>query len=248
MNPIEVIKQVAGEEVKKLHLPELGVVTSVFPHSSEGDDENYECSVRLKNRDDFELRHVPVATQQIGFVSIPNVGDLVLLAFINGDINAPVVIGRLYNDQDRPPVSKKDEVVYEPPHAKEEGVRRISMKFPNKFTFTVTDNDITLAAGATTVKIETDGSVTIDSNKDVTITAAKGDLKLSSKNITLEAQQDITLMAHKNATLKADMTARVEGTTTEMKASASGKVEASGTLEVKSSGPLTLQGAIVNIN
>jgi phage baseplate assembly protein gpV len=248
MNAIEVIKQVAEEEVKKLSLPELGIVTSVFPHGSEGDDENYECSVRLKNRDDFELRHVPIATQQIGFTSIPNVGDLVLLAFINGDINAPVVIGRLYNDQDRPPINKKDEMVYEPPHAGEQGVRRIHVKFPNKFTFTITDDVITLEAGATTMKIETDGSVTIDSNKDIAISTSRGDIKLSAKNITLEAQQDITLTAHKNATLKADMTTRVEGTTTEMKASATGKVEASATLEVKSSGALTLQGTIVNIN
>jgi uncharacterized protein involved in type VI secretion and phage assembly len=248
MNAIDVIKQVAEEEVKKLNLLELGVVTSVFPHGSQGDDENYECSVRLKNRDDFEVRQVPIATQQLGFVSIPNVGDLVLVAFINGDINAPVVVGRLYNDQDRPPVSKKNEVVYEPPHAKEQGVRRLQVKFPNKFTFTITDDDITLEAGATTLKIETDGSVTIDSNKDITITTSQGDMKLSAKNITLEAQQDITLTANNNATVKANMTAKMEGTTTEVKASANGKVEASSMLEVKSSGPLTLQGAIVNIN
>ena len=248
MNAIDVIRQVAEGEVKKLSLMELGVVTSVFPHGSESDDENYDCSVRLKNRDDFELRRVPIATQQIGFVSIPNVGDLVLLAFINGDINAPVVIGRLYNDEDRPPVSRKDEVVYVPPHATEQGVRRVQVKLPNRFTFTITDEIVTLEAGATTVKIETDGSVTIDSQKDVTITASKGDMKFSARNIALDAQQDITVTAQKNATLKATMTATVEGTTTEMKASANGKVEASAVLDVKCSGPLNIQGALVNIN
>src|SRR5690606_28894169 len=52
------------------------------------------------------LRHVPIATQRIGEVSIPAEGELVLVQFIGGDINAPIVVGRLYNDEDRPPVNE----------------------------------------------------------------------------------------------------------------------------------------------
>lgn len=106
---VEVIRKIVDAEMNKLHVAEFGVVTSIFPHSSESDKENYECNVKLKYRD-LELRKVPVATQHIGLANIPNVGDLVLVTFANGDINAPVVIGRLYTDEDRPPVDRKSVV------------------------------------------------------------------------------------------------------------------------------------------
>jgi uncharacterized protein involved in type VI secretion and phage assembly len=35
--------------------------------------------------------------------NIPNVGDLVVVAFVGGHINAPIILGRLYNDEDLPP-------------------------------------------------------------------------------------------------------------------------------------------------
>ena len=74
---IEVIRKIIEDEINKLHIAELGEVTSIFPHSSGSDKENYECNVRLKYKD-LELRRVPVATQHIGLADIPNVGDLVV--------------------------------------------------------------------------------------------------------------------------------------------------------------------------
>jgi hypothetical protein len=50
---VEVIKKIA--EAKKLYLMEMGIVTSIFPHSEESNKDNYECNVKLKNRD-LELR------------------------------------------------------------------------------------------------------------------------------------------------------------------------------------------------
>jgi phage baseplate assembly protein V len=111
---VGVMKKVAEQEAQRIHTTELGVVSAVFPHADEGDKDNYQCSVKLKNRkqadgSDFELRKVPVATSYMGLVAIPNVGDLVLVSFLSGDINAPVIIGRLYNDEDRPPANKAKE-------------------------------------------------------------------------------------------------------------------------------------------
>src|SRR5262245_34276249 len=105
---VSIMKKVAAHEAQKIHTHELGIVTSVFPHKSDSDKENYQCSVKLKNKkqsdgSDFELRRVPVATQHIGLANIPNVGDLVIIGFVGGDINAPVILGRLYNDEDLPP-------------------------------------------------------------------------------------------------------------------------------------------------
>lgn len=115
---IRVIQKVARNEAEKIYTTFLGEVTAIFPHEADGDNDNYQCSVRLKNKkqddgSDFELRQVPVSTGHIGLVNIPNMGDMVLIAFIDGNVNAPVIIGRLYNDQQRPPVNEMGQIVLE---------------------------------------------------------------------------------------------------------------------------------------
>ena len=54
------------------------------------------------------LPHVPVAVGALGFAAMPAVDDLVLVVFLDGDPNAPVVVGRLYTDDLAPPPEGKD--------------------------------------------------------------------------------------------------------------------------------------------
>ena len=199
MKAIEVIKKIAEDEAKKLHIVEMGIVTSIFPHAGAGDKDNYECNVKLKNRD-LELRKVPIATQNIGFTYVPNVGDLVLLAFVNGNINAPIVIGRLYNDENRPPVNSAGEMVFESPDSKKPGVRRLYMKFPGGIILTITDDELKAEVGKSIVTIKTDGDITIESNGKLDIkstgntnVSSDGDMSLSGQNIRIEASGTIDI-------------------------------------------------------
>lgn len=152
MDPIiGIMKKVARREVEKIYTTELGIVTAVFPHASESDKDNYQCSVKLKNKKqadggDFELRKVPVATPHIGLANIPNVGDLVLVSFISGDINAPVIIGRLYNDEDRPPENDQKQIVL----SKAESL-------------------LVAMDSGTTIEVDKDGNVKITTTGEVTI-------------------------------------------------------------------------------
>ena len=223
MKAVEVIKKIAEDEAKKLNIVEMGIVTSIFPHSDASDKDNYECNVKLKNRD-LELRKVPIATQHIGFTYVPNVGDMVLLAFINGNINAPVVIGRLYNDENIPPVNEAGEIIFESPDPEKSGLRRLYMKFPSGIVLTITDDELKAEVGKSVVTIKTDGDVTIESNakfdikaKGNTTVTSDGDLSLLAQNIKIESKQGLDLKAGTKA-----------------------KVEASATLDLK--------GAMVNIN
>jgi len=193
MKAVEIIKKIAEDEAKKLHIMELGIVTSIFPHASAGDKDNYECNVKLKNRD-LELRKVPIATQHIGLTYVPNIGDLVLLAFVNGNINAPIVIGRLHNDEDRPPVNNAGEIIFESPDPEKKGLRRLYMKFPNGIVLTITDDELKAEVGKSVVTIKTDGDITIESNakldikaKGNTTLASDGDMSLLARNIKLQA-------------------------------------------------------------
>ena len=244
---VEIIRKIVESEIRKIHIAEIGVVTSIFPHSSESDKDNYECNVKLKYKD-FELRKVPVATQHIGLANTPNIGDLVLVSFVNGDINSPVVVGRLYTDEDRPPPSKEEEIVYIPPYSKESGLRRVHMEFPSGIILTVTDDDVAVEVGKTTLKLNLDGDITVESNANINV-GASGDLYFSAGNITMESQNNMEFKAGANhsTTATGNITAESNGNA-ELKASANLKIQAGAILDANASGPVNIKGAMVNIN
>lgn len=150
---INTIQEIIRHELRSYRLVELGLVEDVYPHSAGDDNDNYGCNVRLKNSG-LLLKRVPIASGHIGTVAIPNKGDLVLLAFNDGDVNQPIVIGRLYNDIDRPPLNNPNEVILRLPlaDADEKTVkaairnipdssspREIIMEMPPKITVRITD-------------------------------------------------------------------------------------------------------------
>ena len=186
---VDIIQKIVQHELSKIRIGELGVVTSIFPHSDEGDKDNYECNVKLKNTD-LELRKVPIATNHIGTVTIPNVNDLVMVSFVAGDVNQPIVIGRLYNDQDRPPVNNENEYILEAP-------------FGGTTSFKIDQNeDLILTAGETTVTLKKDGDLLINSKDKANITVT-GDASLECQgNITIRSDKKIDITANSDATIQ----------------------------------------------
>ncbi len=236
---VDTIRKVAQHELRKIHVAELGTVTSIFPHSDENDKQNHACNVQLKNKE-LELRQVPVATQGIGLVNIPQVGDLVLVSFVNGDLKSPVIIGRLYNDKDRPPASKAGELIFKPPYSKDTDLKRFHLEFPGGVTFTVTDDSIIAVLGKTKVNIKADGDVTIESNAKIEL-KAQGDLNLTGSNIKIESQQALQLKAGTSADIKA-------GSAMSISSDANMDVKASAMMNVKSDAILAIKGSLVQIN
>jgi uncharacterized protein involved in type VI secretion and phage assembly len=239
MSIVETMRIVAQREVHKLHLPTLGVVTSIFSHSSEGDKDNYECNVRLKNKE-IELRKVPIATQCIGLAGIPRVGDLVIIVFINGDINAPIIVGRLYNDEDRPPLNSAEEIVYVPPYEANSEVRRIYLEFPQGMIFRITDDEVDINAGETKVVITRDGDVVIDSKANVNV-VAEGDATLESKGKMTILGESIKIESNKDLNLKS-------GSAMKVNSGASAEIKASNEMSVEATSNLKIKGQTVNIN
>ena len=239
MSIVETIRVVAQKELGKVHLPTLGVITSIFPHSGASDKDNYECNVRLKNTE-LELRKVPIATQCIGLAGIPKVGDLVMIVFINGDINAPIVAGRLYNDEDRPPLNNAEEVVYIPPYKANSNVRRVYMEFPQGMIFQITDDQVDIKAGKTKVIITRDGDVVIESKTNINV-IADGDATMKSKgNFTIQGSS-IKIESDKDMNLKS-------GTDMKVNSGASAEIKSSATMSVEASATMKIKGATVNIN
>jgi phage gp45-like len=109
---LSLVRAVVENETAGTRSALFGVVSAVFPHESADDDNNLEVNVRLKH-EDVELRKVPVMVSNIGVAAVPAVGDLVLVQFIGGDLNQPIVAGRFYHADARPPLHKEDEIIFE---------------------------------------------------------------------------------------------------------------------------------------
>nr|WP_229583185.1 phage baseplate assembly protein V [Paracoccus sp. S-4012] len=141
-----------------------------------------------------------------GAAAIPDVGDLVLVQFLGGEANAPVIVGSLYNDEDRPPVNAAgDAVLRLPVNAGEcEGVElRVSsadaatalLALGPSLKIALKDDDpvvvIEVGGGKATLKIESDGTVTLTSDKAVAIEG--GEVSVKGSAVTIEAQGGLKL-------------------------------------------------------
>ncbi len=198
------IRRIVREELKRLRLAELAVVEDIHPHASESDDDNYACTVALRDSG-LVLARVPMATARIGAVSIPAVGDLVLVQYVGGDINAPIITGSLYNDEDRPPPNAAGQATLVlPPAAGEgegvhlqvssEGETSARLTIGSSLTVDLVDDDPVVSidvAGAATVTIASDGAVSIESQTGITLKG--GDVAIKGINVDIEADAQVTV-------------------------------------------------------
>jgi len=253
---VDTLQEIVRHELRNVRVSEVGVIEAVHPHTDAGDDDNYGCDVQL--RAGLRLKRVPVATTRIGTAEIPNVGDLVLLAFDRGDVNAPIIIARLYNDVDRAPVNHTDEVIFRLPLAEADdktikgAIRRVDgdpareliFELPPKITVRVTDGTVRATAGKTEMKLDQpDGG-------GGTVTVVTGRTKITMNqdgDVTVEAAQAMTVKAATSMSLEAsDVSIKGTGSVL-IEAQGSATLKASGTTTVQASGAATLQGAMVNI-
>lgn len=185
-------QRIAHEEAARRRGALLGVVTAVFPHEAEDDDNNYEVDVRLKH-EDLVLPKVPMAVSYMGMAAPPHEGDLVLVHFIDGDLNQAVIGGRFYHAGERPPLHKADEILFE-------------QRLPDD-----TFNHLRLAADGTIflqrdvtqrednseakagIKIDPDGNIEVRAGDKMTFTLlADGNVTLTCEKLTIEADVEIT--------------------------------------------------------
>jgi hypothetical protein len=108
----EMLRRIVREELASRRGPQLASVTALSAHESADDTANYEVDVRLKH-DGLELAKVPLLTPHVGWAAPPRVGDLVLVEFVDHDLQQPLVTGCFYHDQDRAPLFTEDDVLFE---------------------------------------------------------------------------------------------------------------------------------------
>lgn len=225
MDIVAMLRQIIQAELVRQIPSHLGVVEAVESHSDPSDTVNYGCDVRLRGRD-LVLPGVPIATGHLGTAATPAVGDLVLVHFVGGDPDQPVIGGRLYSDSIRPPVYDQGEIVtHLPPDAAasdrveiavkggREGARCWSLSLPSEVKLTVTDKKVEITAGKMSVTVNgEDGEITMKTS-GVTVTAADGgDLTIQGNgNLSIESKGNIEIKAGGQLKLNATGIAELKG-------------------------------------
>jgi phage baseplate assembly protein gpV len=257
---VETIQEIVRRELRAIRIAELGVVEAIAPHSDDGDNDNYGCDVRLKNSG-LLLEQVPVMTGHLGSAAIPNVGDLVLLAFAKGDANQAIVLGRLYNDADRPPLNRSNELIMHLPlHAEDpkaiktairnlpanDPQREMLIEMPPKISVRVTDGTVRATAGRSEMTLDQPD----DGGGSVTVLAG-------GTRITMNQDGDVTVQALGDLSVKADGAVEFQagtslslkaGTSIELQAGSSLSMEGDAEATLRSAGSLTLQGVAISVN
>lgn len=126
-----------------------------------------------------------------GTFFIPEVGDEVLVAFIHGDMRLPIVLGGLYNGQDKPSVHR--DAQNDPKLIRTKGGHQILLDdSPGQRKVEVIDaagNSITIDSEANTITITAAADVTIES-KTGTLTLKGVDVKVQgSASVAVKAPQ-----------------------------------------------------------
>ena len=199
IDAVSLIQSVIRDQLRAFKTAELAIVKTVYSHESASDNNNYECDVELRDSG-LELKRVPVSTQRVGAVAIPNHGDLVVVQFLNGDIHSAIICGRLYNDQDRPPQASSGEFVYVSPDDPASGVRRIYLEFPNGNKLLLDDDKLVLEMGQSKVTVNHDGDIEINSgSSDITLTDQNGSnllkIQVQQGEVNVQGQVKVTVDA-----------------------------------------------------
>jgi Rhs element Vgr protein len=182
------------------------------------------------------------ATSTAGSVFCPEVGDEVVLGFLESDPRFPVVLGSLFSKSNVPPVTQPDE---------KNNIKAIYTKSLLQINF---DDDKKI------IKITTPGNNMItlsDDGKSIEIKDQNSNsIKLSDSGIVLDSPKDITIKATGNISMEATgkvsvkATQDLELTGMNIKQTAQMALTAKGTAsaELSASGQTVIKGGIVMIN
>lgn len=155
----------------------------------------------------------------------PEIGDEVVLGFLNDDPRDPVILGMLHSSAKPAPITASDD-------NHEKGfVTRSEMK--------VIFND-----EKSSIKIETPNGNTVmlsdDSGSIVLEDENENKIELNSEGITIKSTGDINI--------KADGDVKIEGTNTNVKAGSQFKAEGSSGAELSTGATAVVKGSLVQIN
>jgi len=213
---INVVRDIARHEVMQREGAALGVVRSV-----QGGPDDHSCTVELRESQ-VVLPKVPIAVGYMGLAALPKEEDLVVVLFINGDLHAPIIVGRLYTQCLKPPDHGSEELVTQLPvsanpdkrvemrvKTPRDGPRDVSLMLDGDVPVSLAINDegIMLQTGDVLVKL----NQTSASNGSLEVSV--GDAKMSfaqSGDINIETTGALTLKGQ-SVEISGDASVKIAG-------------------------------------
>jgi uncharacterized protein involved in type VI secretion and phage assembly len=201
----ESVARIARHEVGGRAVAAVGRVTDVFP------ERDHAVSVELRDSG-LVLPRVPVAVGVLGYAAIPDVGDLVVVVFAEGDHNAPVVVGRLYHPDEEPPQHGERELVLRlPSRASDKKLNlvvtgdepSIKLDLPGRVEVELSEETVRIEVGDVAVTVEGSGGgraeiaaggskVTVKKDGDVSLSSATK-LKLEAPEIEVSGSAKVAV-------------------------------------------------------
>ena len=157
-----------------------------------------------------------------GAAVLPEVGDEVLVAFEQGDLGHPYVLGGLYNGKDQPHggwaanIDSGSGQVVRRGLVSRTGMKVDFLEASGSEAIEISSNDgkqkIVLTQTASKgIEILSEGPVTVKAMQAVEVTTDSGSVKIKGVNIDIEAQANLNLKAGVNAELSGSAVATVKG-------------------------------------
>jgi type VI secretion system secreted protein VgrG len=219
--------KVVGPSGEEIYCDKYGRIKVQFHWDREGkNNENSSCWIRVSQI---------FAGPNWGSIFTPRIGMEVVVAFLNGDPDQPLVVGCVYNQDNMPPYALPDQKT-------QSGIKTRSTSKGSASTYNEMriedqkDNELFYFRAQKDFKREImhdDTLIVTNGNKSTTVSKGDVTLKCDSGSILLQAQQEIKLAVGSNS-----ITINQSGVT----------IEGTGSVTVTASGSLTLKGAMVMIN
>lgn len=181
------------------------------------------------------------ATGGMSTFFLPEVGDEVLVGFMNADPTHPVILGSLYGEKHKPPFGFEAK----------NNMKAIVTREKLRIEFDEEKKVITVATpDKNTLEISDDGkSITLADQHKNEIRMDSGGIALTSaKDITLKAKGGITLDATSKISSTAKSDISLDGTNIKVQAKVGVTVKGNATAELSATGQTTVKGAMVLIN
>ncbi len=195
---------VTGPSGSEVYLDEMGRCKIQFHWDRDGErDDRSSMWVRVSNG---------YAGRDYGIQWIPRVGNEVLVAFVNGDPDLPVVVGRLYNDFNTPPLGPaekyqniiKDICDNHMMFDASEGKEVYDMRAQRNMNVTVVNDQSVSVGGNQGISVGNDRSVSVGNDETVEVGA--------NQSTTVGADQTNQVASNQNETVGANVEQQIGGT------------------------------------
>lgn len=227
---VSVIRQVVRTEIASRPQSGLGRVEAVHVPDAAGQTQ-YSCDVALQGSDAI-YEKVPLSTCYLGQMTPPVVGDVVVVQFVAGDPDHPVITGYVFSEAVPAPEIAEGESLLILPHdgaeadrietrqtAGSNGSRVWKVTLPEGPEVMITDTAVFASIDDFTLSIDADAGEAVVTSGGATITLN------GSGEITVACDADMTFEAGGNLTIKAG-----------------------GNTEIEASGTMALKAAKIDLN